>query len=72
MKTVSPGMDVERQRRKIIHRIVEAPDSGHAPNAHVAYLEYLLGLFDASVAEGQPRPASEFLPMYDEEFSCEG
>lgn len=29
---------------------------------------YLLGLFEASLAEGLPRPASEFLPMYHEEF----
>lgn len=68
MKTVSHGMDVPRQRRKFIQRIVDAPDNGLEPSPHVRYLEYLLGLFDASVAAGQPRPASEFLPMYDEEF----
>ncbi len=71
MKTVLHDMDVAKQRRKIIHRIVEAPDSGLEPNAHVAYLEHLLAEFDASVAEGQPRPASEFLPMYEEEFDVE-
>lgn len=63
MRTVQPGMNVGRQRRKIQQLIVEAP----APD-HAAYLEYLLTLFDADVAAGAPRPASEFLPMYHEEF----
>jgi len=68
VKTVSPGMNVDAQRRKFIQRIVDAPDSGREPNLHVQYLEWLLAEFDASVAAGQPRPASEFLPMYFEEF----
>ncbi|AYB70618.1 hypothetical protein SEA_SERENDIPITOUS_77 [Mycobacterium phage Serendipitous] len=68
MITVSHGMDVERQRRKIVHRICEAPDNGFDRSPHVHYLEHLLAMFDASVAAGRPRPASEFLPMYDEEF----
>ncbi|ACF05078.1 hypothetical protein Nigel_75 [Mycobacterium phage Nigel] len=68
MKTVSHGMDVDRQRRKFIARIVDAPDNGLEPSPHVRYLEHLLAMFDASVAAGQPRPASEFLPMYEEEF----
>ncbi|AHK12026.1 hypothetical protein Hosp_072 [Mycobacterium phage Hosp] len=71
MKTVSHGMDVAKQRRKFIQRIVDAPDvGGLGPNPHVQYLEYLLSLFDASVAAGQPRPASEWLPWYEEEFDA--
>ena len=68
MKTVAMGLNVTAHRRKFIERIVTAPDSGLEPNLHVQYLEWLLGLFDAAVAAGQPRPASEFLPMYYEEF----
>ena len=68
MKTVTPGMDVAKQRRKIIQRIVDAPGNGFDECPHVRYLTWLLSVFDASVAEGQPRPASEFLPMYAEEF----
>ncbi|AOZ61414.1 hypothetical protein SEA_DRHAYES_83 [Mycobacterium phage DrHayes] len=63
MLSVSPGMDVARQRRKFVGRIL-AEDDDHA----VAYLVYLLRLFDAAVAAGTPRPASEFLPMFQEEF----
>lgn len=63
MRSVQPGMNVARQRRKITQRITEAPDVDHA-----AYLAYLLGQFDADVVLGVPRPASEFLPMYFEEF----
>jgi hypothetical protein len=33
-----------------------------------SYIAYLLGLFDANVALGVPRPAGEFLVMYAEEF----
>lgn len=56
-------MNVAKQRRKIMSAISDAPD-----DEHVAYLEHLLALFDAAVAIGQPRPASQFLPMYEEEF----
>ncbi len=63
MLSVQPGMDVARQRRKFIGRIL-AEDDDQA----VAYLVGLLAMFDASVAAGLPRPASEFLPMFDEEF----
>lgn len=52
-----------RQRRKLRHRIEHAPDEDHA-----RYLNYLLGLFDDAVAAGNPQPASQFLPMYAEEF----
>lgn len=52
-------MNVAKQRRKIIQAITDAPDT---------YLEYLLALFDAAVVAGQPQPASQFLPMYEEEF----
>lgn len=67
MLSVQPGMNVAKQRRKIEQRIVEAP----GPDA-AAYLAHLLGAFDASVAAGLPRPASEFLPMYFEEFDLDG
>ncbi|ADL71429.1 hypothetical protein I5G90_gp18 [Mycobacterium phage Adonis] len=63
MLSVSPGMDVARQRRKFVGRIL-AEDDDHA----AAYLVWLLSLFDAAVAAGTPRPASEFLPMFQEEF----
>jgi hypothetical protein len=63
MKSVQIGMNVAKQRRKIIHAITDAPDAEHA-----AYLEHLLALFDAAVAAEQPQPASQFLPMYEEEF----
>ncbi|MDO3336629.1 hypothetical protein P5V81_00210 [Mycobacteroides abscessus subsp. abscessus] len=56
-------MNVAKQRRKIIQAITDAPDT-----EHVTYLEYLLALFDAAVVAGQPQPASQFLPMYEEEF----
>ncbi len=63
MRTVDEGMNVARQRRKLTHRIEHAPDEDHA-----RYLSYLLGLFDEAVAAGNPQPASQFLPMYAEEF----
>ncbi|AFN37774.1 hypothetical protein FGG44_gp86 [Mycobacterium phage MacnCheese] len=63
MLTVSPGMDVARQRRKITTRAVDADDEYEA-----AYLVHLLALFDAAVAAGTPRPAREFLMMWCEEF----
>ncbi|QFG11502.1 hypothetical protein I5G87_gp78 [Mycobacterium phage Ekdilam] len=63
MLSVEPGMDVARQRRKFIGRILDEPD-----DYAVAYLVYLLGLFDAAVAAGTPRPAREFLYMFAEEF----
>lgn len=56
-------MNVAKQRRKIIQAITDAPDT-----EHLTYLEYLLALFDAAVVAGQPQPASQFLPMYEEEF----
>ncbi|AER48992.1 hypothetical protein PRODRIGUEZ_79 [Mycobacterium phage PRodriguez] len=68
MINVQPDMDVAKQRRKIVHRIVEAPDAGFERSPHVHYLEHLLVMFDAAVEAGRPRPASEFLPMYEEEF----
>lgn len=63
MLSVQPDMNVAKQRRKIEQRIIEAPDADHA-----LYLEWLLEMFDESVAKGLPRPASEYLPMYEEEF----
>lgn len=63
MKNVQPGMNVEKQRRKLFQLLVEAPPHGEA-----AYIVCLLEQFDKAVAEGQPRPASEFIPMYHEEF----
>ena len=63
MKNVQPDMNVAKQRRKFDQRITEAPDDEHR-----RYLTSLRDEFDASVAAGMPRPASEFLPMYEEEF----
>lgn len=56
-------MDVDRQRRKFVGRVL-TEDDDHA----VAYLIALLALFDASIAAGVPRPAREFLFMFAEEF----
>jgi len=55
-------MNIARQRRKISRLIDEAPES------HRPYLIYLCSLFDAEVDAGTPQPASQFLPMYHEEF----
>ncbi|QAU06503.1 hypothetical protein SEA_KISI_85 [Mycobacterium phage KiSi] len=63
MLSVEPGMDVARQRRKFVGRILDEDDD-HA----VAYLVFLLALFDRSVAAGIPRPAREFLYAFAEEF----
>ncbi|QFP94868.1 hypothetical protein SEA_MARSHAWN_82 [Mycobacterium phage Marshawn] len=63
MLTCEPGMDVARQRRRFVGRIL-AEDDDQA----VAYLVHLLALFNAAVAAGVPRPAREFLFMFAEEF----
>ncbi|AHZ95638.1 hypothetical protein SEA_THYATIRA_77 [Mycobacterium phage Thyatira] len=63
MLSVEPGMDVARQRRKIVGRI-QTEDDDHA----AAYLIHLLAQFDKSVTAGKPRPAREFLYMFAEEF----
>ncbi|QAX95624.1 hypothetical protein I5H03_gp022 [Mycobacterium phage Nibb] len=63
MLSVEPGMDVARQRRKFVGRIL-TEDDDHA----VAYLVALLAMFDRSIAAGIPRPAREFLFMFAEEF----
>lgn len=55
-------MNVAKQRRKLVQLCAEAPPS------HQSYIEYLIGLFDADCEAGLPRPASEFIPMYHEEF----
>jgi hypothetical protein len=55
-------MNVARQRRKLTVLADQCPQD------HRSYVEYLIGLFDAAVAQGLPRPASEFIPMYEEEF----
>lgn len=56
-------MDVARQRRKFVGRILTEDD-----DQAVAYLIALLAMFDRSVAAGIPRPAREFLYMFAEEF----
>jgi hypothetical protein len=66
MKTIEPGMNIARQRRKITSRIASATPQEQA------YLEYLVGLFDAGVAADEPQPARMFLPMFHEEFDIEG
>lgn len=60
---VQPGMSVSKQVRKFDTRIADAP-SVHA----ATYLAYLKGWMLATVALGAPQPASNFLPMYEEEF----
>jgi hypothetical protein len=63
MKNVQPGMNVAKQRRKIASLLDE-----HSTPSQQLFVLHLVGLFNASVEEGQPRPASEFIPMYLEEF----
>lgn len=60
---IAPGLNVERNRRRMDHMIHEAPSEEHR-----AYLRYILDLFNQSVESGRPSPVSEFLPMYEEEF----
>lgn len=55
-------MNIAKQRRKLTQLAAEAPPS------HVGYIEHLIRLFDREVAEGRPTPASQFIPMYHEEF----
>jgi hypothetical protein len=66
MRSVQPGMNVARQRRKITQVLDEKTALGDVDAG--SYLAYLLGLFDANVALGVPRPAGEFLVMYAEEY----
>ena len=63
MRNVQHGMDVARQRRKILALVT--PES---PFAQRAYVTHLVTLFDAAVAADQPTPASQFIPMFHEEF----
>lgn len=59
-RTVQPGMKVARQLRKL---------DAHATTPDKAvYVAYLKGLLLASVALGVPQPASQFIPMIQEEF----
>ncbi|ASZ75501.1 hypothetical protein KIW74_gp27 [Mycobacterium phage Kimona] len=62
MRNIQTGMNIAKQRRKLTQLAAEAPPS------HRGYIEYLIGLFDREVAAGRPTPASEFIPMYHEEF----
>ncbi|AXH44119.1 hypothetical protein SEA_KALNOKY_73 [Mycobacterium phage Kalnoky] len=62
MRNIQPGMNIAKQRRKLTQLAAEAPPS------HVGYIEHLIRLFDREVAEGRPTPASQFIPMYHEEF----
>jgi hypothetical protein len=70
MRSVQPGMNVARQRRKITQLLDETTAAGDVDGGY--YIAYLLGLFDANVALRVPRPASEFLVMYAEEFGEQG
>lgn len=62
MRNIQPGMNIERQRRKLTHLHDNAPDS------HKSYLAYLIAEFDSEIAAGRPTPASEYIPRYEEEF----
>ncbi|ANU79316.1 hypothetical protein SEA_AGLET_74 [Mycobacterium phage Aglet] len=62
MRNIQPGMNIAKQRRKLTQLAAEAPPR------HVGYIEHLIRLFDAEVAAGRPTPASQFIPMYHEEF----
>jgi len=63
MKNVQPAMNVGKQRRKLIALLPTADT-----NQKREYVFHLIGLFDAAVEDGQPQPASQFIPMYEEEF----
>jgi len=60
MKTVAFDMDVPRQLRKL-----DALATDPARQAYVVYLKLLLL---KSVADGVPQPASQFIPLFEEEF----
>ena len=60
MKTVAFDMDVDRQLRKL-DALVTAPE-------HEGYVNHLKDLLRQSVAAGTPQPASQFIPMFQEEF----
>ncbi|BBX09462.1 hypothetical protein [Mycolicibacterium aichiense] len=62
MRDIQPGMNVEKQRRKltVLH--------DEAPPWHRAYIRTLIDAFDTEVAAGRPTPARAFIPMYHEEF----
>ncbi|QJD51954.1 hypothetical protein PBI_VA6_71 [Mycobacterium phage VA6] len=62
MRNVQMEMNVAKQRRKLTQLCAEAPPS------HQGYIEHLIRLFDKDCEDGLPRPASEFIPMYHEEF----
>ncbi len=60
MKSIQPGMKVERQLRKL--------DALATTEQRAVYVAYCKGLLLASVAMGTPQPASQFIPMIEEEF----
>lgn len=62
--SVQDTMSLPKQVRKFDTRIADAPTLDAA-----CYLAYLKGQMLATVAMGRPTPASQFLPMYEEEFS---
>lgn len=62
MRNVQPDMNIAKQRRKLTQLAATAPDS------HLGYIDHLIRLFDREVAAGTPQPASQFIPMYHEEF----
>ncbi|AGS82752.1 hypothetical protein ANNAL29_71 [Mycobacterium phage AnnaL29] len=62
MRNVQMEMNVAKQRRKLTQLCAEAPPS------HQGYIEHLIRLFDRECEEGRPTPASQFIPMYQEEF----
>ena len=65
MRNIQPEMNVAKQRRKLTQLAAEAPPG------HVGYIHHLIALFDREVAAGRPTPASQFIPMYHEEFGIE-
>lgn len=69
MKNVQPDMNVAKQRRKVfaLHDRAEGCPTDDAL-IRIRYVNYLLHLFDGAVLDGQPQPASQFIPMYEEEF----
>ncbi|QGJ89772.1 hypothetical protein SEA_SUPERCHUNK_73 [Mycobacterium phage Superchunk] len=65
MRNVQLGMNVAKQRRKLLALRDEAPPWHHA------YINHLIDLFNTEVRAGRPTPAREFIPMYHEEFGIE-
>jgi hypothetical protein len=60
---IQPTMNIAKQARKFESRMAIAESIEEK-----CYLAYLRGRMLATVATGAPQPASNFIPMWEEEF----